>query len=200
MPPGVGIIRRNPHETMHAGFRLQPAIGIVALHQQRRGFDARLFTGGKFLQLHLEAALLGPAGIHAQQHVRPVLAFRAARARMHLDKRVRRIHLARQQRFHLHLLDLGHQRLDAGFSILDRVGVALFLAHRDQLDAVAQRLVKALDGINHLLQPLALLHQLLGFTGVVPKIGIFGAGVQIVETFDSGIPVKDASSAGRDPA
>jgi hypothetical protein len=31
--------------------------------------------------------------------------------------------------------------------------------------------------------------------GVVPEVGVLGAGVQLIEFPDGGIPVKDASSA-----
>ena len=30
MPPRRGIVGRDPHQPMNAGFRLQPAIGVVA--------------------------------------------------------------------------------------------------------------------------------------------------------------------------
>jgi hypothetical protein len=43
----------------------------------------------------------------------------------------------------------------------------------------------------------ALAHDLLGFFGPVPERGIFGERVQFVETTESVIPVKDASSAGQ---
>ena len=44
------------------------------------------------------------------------------------------------------------------------------------------------------------IHQFLGFGGIVPERGILRAHVQIVETLDCLIPVKDASSAGQRPA
>ncbi len=48
------------------------------------------------VHFRLEALLLGPAEIHAQQHLGPVLALRAAGAGMHGDNGVERIGLARE--------------------------------------------------------------------------------------------------------
>jgi len=39
----------------------------------------------------------------------------------------------------------------------------------------------------------ALAHQLLGLGLVLPEVGIFGAGVQLIEAADGVVPVKDAS-------
>ncbi len=41
MAAGVGIEGRDAHQPMHAGFALEPAIGVFALDQKRGGFDAR---------------------------------------------------------------------------------------------------------------------------------------------------------------
>jgi hypothetical protein len=57
--------------------------------------------------------------------------------------------------------------------------------------------VLALDRIG---QPGALAHQRLGALGIVPELGILGRGVQLGEAIDRLVPVKDASSAGPDPA
>ena len=60
---------------------LQPAIGVLALDQNRRRFDAGLFALALFEIIDLVAATLRPARIHAQQHLGPILALGAARAR-----------------------------------------------------------------------------------------------------------------------
>ena len=44
MPARIGIEGRNAHQAMHAGFGLQPAIGVLALDQNGRRFDAGLFA------------------------------------------------------------------------------------------------------------------------------------------------------------
>src|SRR5690606_20851363 len=76
----VAVIGRDAHQTVHARFRFQPAIGIVALDEDGGGFDARLLALVDLQHLDLEFAALGPARVHAQEHGGPVLAFRAAGA------------------------------------------------------------------------------------------------------------------------
>ena len=84
---------------MHAGLGLQPAIGVVAADLDGGGFDAGFFALGLFEIFDLEAVLLGPARVHAQQHLGPVLAFGAAGAGMNLEIGIEPVGLARQQRF-----------------------------------------------------------------------------------------------------
>jgi len=50
------------------------------------------------------------------------------------------------------------------------------------------------------LKLVALAHYGLRGVGVVPEVGVLGAGVQLGETGLGGIPVKDASSAVRPTA
>ena len=125
--PGIAVERRDPHETMHARFGLEPAIGIVALDEQRRRLDAGFFAVMHFHQFDLVALAVGPAGIHAKKNVRPVLAFRAAGAGMHFQICVVAVGLAGQ-----HGLDLAAgcfcaQDAQRVLGFLDDVGIVLFL-------------------------------------------------------------------------
>src|SRR6266404_3416935 len=83
MPVRVGIERRNPHQPMHAGLGLQPAIGVMTADLDGGRFDAGLFTLRLFQVFDLETMLFGPARIHTQQHRGPVLALGAAGAGVH---------------------------------------------------------------------------------------------------------------------
>ena len=67
---------------------------------------------GLFEILDLVAVLLGPARVHAQQHVGPVLALGAAGAGMDFEIGVDCVGLARQQRFQLAPRDLLLQLLE----------------------------------------------------------------------------------------
>jgi len=78
--PRRTVIWADTDQPVHAAFGLGIAIGVFALDQQRGRLDPRLLARLILHRLHLEAALFGPAGIHAQQHFRPVLTFGAARA------------------------------------------------------------------------------------------------------------------------
>src|SRR5690606_35228578 len=101
VPPRGAVVGRDTHEPMHAAFGLGIAIGVLALEQQRGGLDAGLLAGLIFDDLYLETALLGPALIHALEHLGPVLALGAARTGVDLDIGVVAIRLAGEQRRHL---------------------------------------------------------------------------------------------------
>src|SRR5690606_18967958 len=73
MAPRVGIVRRYPHETVHAGLRLEPAVRVLALDLQRRRLDAGLFTRALIDEVDPVASPLTPTDVHAGQHLRPVL-------------------------------------------------------------------------------------------------------------------------------
>ena len=75
-----------------------------------------------------------------------------------------------------------------------------FLRHFQKLGGVGQLVVELADRSDRGLKLLALAHQLLRGGGIVPDGGVFSPGVQLVQAAAGGIPVKDASSAGRWPA
>ncbi len=109
----VRVVGRDAHETVHAGFRLEPAVGVLALDLEGGGLDARLLAGALVDKLHLEAAPLRPTHVHARQHRGPVLALGAAGAGVDLDVGVHAVGLARQQRLDalsLHLLVEARER------------------------------------------------------------------------------------------
>src|SRR3546814_11924870 len=90
----AGSERRLAHEPMHAGLGAQPAVRIWPPHVDRRRFDAGDFTIRSFHQLDLEAAAFGPAQIHAQQHLGPVLRFGASGAGLQINISVVLVELA----------------------------------------------------------------------------------------------------------
>jgi hypothetical protein len=96
---------------VHPGLGLEPAIGVRAAHLQRGGFQPGLLALGAFHQRDLVAVLFGPARIHAQQHLRPVLRLGAAGAGVHFQEGVVGVGLAGQQALDLASLGLGGQRL-----------------------------------------------------------------------------------------
>ena len=63
---------------MHAAFAREHAVGVFALNLHGGGFDARFFAGRGIKHGGAESLLLGPAEIHAQKHLGPVLRFGAA--------------------------------------------------------------------------------------------------------------------------
>ena len=101
---------------MHAGLGAQPAVGVVAVHANRRALDTGDFAIALLDDLGAEAACIGPAQVHAQQHLRPVLRLGTARASLDVEKGAARVHLARE---HAHELELPQAFLESGRIPLD---------------------------------------------------------------------------------
>jgi hypothetical protein len=83
---------------------LSQPVGVGTDDLERRRLDAGLLARALLEELDLEAVLLGPAHVKAQQHLRPVLRFRSARPRVDLDIGIVAVGLARQQRLEPALL------------------------------------------------------------------------------------------------
>jgi hypothetical protein len=185
---------------VNARFGLQPAIGIVALDHDGRGLDAGFFAVVHFQDLDLEALAFRPARIHAQQHVRPVLALGAACPGMYFQIGVVGIGLARQHRLDLAPVRLDQHRLQRLLGVLNDLLVAFHLAEFDEIDVFLQLRLELSDAGNAVVELLALAHQLLRFLRVVPQIRVFGLVIEPVQSSYRLVPVKDASSAGLRPA
>ena len=112
--------------------RLQPSIGIVALDLERGALDAGFLAVGHVHDLDLVLPLLGPADVHAHEHVGPILALRAAGAGMDFEKRVVPVRLAGEQRLDLTARGLGLHAADRDLAFMDGGLVALGVAELDQ--------------------------------------------------------------------
>src|SRR5690606_32480071 len=95
------VIGADAHQPVNAAFRLGITIGVFAFDEQRRRLNAGLFARAVLDHFNLVAFALGPAGIHSQQHFGPVLALRAARARVDFDVGIVAVSFASEQRLHL---------------------------------------------------------------------------------------------------
>ena len=197
MPARVGIVRRYPHQPVHAALGLQPAIGVVARNLDGGGLDAGLFALRLFEIFDLEAMFFGPARVHAEQHLGPVLAFGSAGAGVDLEIGIEAVGFARQQRFQLAAGDFLLQVLQRGLGLGDDAGIVLGLAEFDHADIVLELALDLADAVERILQRGPLLHQLLRLLGIVPEIGSFGELVQFRQTRGGLFDVKDASSAAR---
>jgi hypothetical protein len=83
-----GVEGRQAHEPVDALLGRVEAVGVLAAHAEGGRLDARLLPRARLQELYVEPALLGPAHLHAQHHLRPVLGVGAAGARVDGDERV----------------------------------------------------------------------------------------------------------------
>ena len=191
------IERRDAHQPMDAGFGREQPVGVVAGHGDRRALQPGLFARLIVDDLALEAAALGPAQVHAQQHLGPVLRLGAAGAGMNGEDGVLAIVLAAE-----HLLDLaGLHFLIERLERLRELGVDRLAGLRpfDQHGQVVALLLERQHQIAILLEPAPALQDLLRFGLVLPEIGRGGARLEAGQFFVGAGGFKD-SSADRQPA
>ena len=138
MAPGVGNReRRNPHQPVHPGLALQPAIGIVAIDPDGGGLQPDRLPFAFLDQLQLVAMLFGPACVHAKQHRGPVLAFGAACPGMDFDIGVIAIGLAREHGLKPLLFGAPAERGYLFLGIGHQGGIAFGLGHLDHAGGIS---------------------------------------------------------------
>src|SRR6185312_14006555 len=93
-----GLIKwRYPDQPVYSGFGCQQPVGIFAFNSERNALQSSFLAWLILEHFSLEAALLGPFEIHAQQHLGPVLRLSAACARMNSANSVATIVIAGEQ-------------------------------------------------------------------------------------------------------
>ena len=85
------VERRDPHQPVDALLGAVEAVGVLAADAEGGRLDPGLLARAGLEQLDLEAALLGPAHLHPQHHLGPVLGVGAAGAGVDRDDRVARV-------------------------------------------------------------------------------------------------------------
>ena len=166
---GVGVKGADADQAVDAVLALEVAVGVLALDENGGGLDARFFAGFIVHQLIGVAMALGPTGIHAVEHLRPVLSLSAAGTGVEGENGVVGIVFAGQQRRQTPLADLLFQRVVALNHVGQLRGVILLLCHLAQGQGIlpfADQTVMLLDLV---LQPLDLLAYLLAALQVVPE-------------------------------
>ena len=178
---GVGVKGRYPHQTVNAVLPLQEAVGVLALDHNRSGFQTGLVALLIVHDLVGEAVTLRPAGVHAVEHLTPVLGFGAASACLKAHHGVVLVVMAGEQSFQTAGLHILCQRGKAGFQLLQHGIVVFFLRHLadgHQIVPVRQHFFIMLD----LALGLAGLdNDFLALLRVVPETGGFLHSVQTLQ-------------------
>ena len=110
---------------MDALLGVEQAVGVLARRAEGGGLDAGLLPRRRLEQLDVEAAPLGPAHHHAQDHLGPVLGVGAARAGVDGHERVAAVVAAREQALLLELLQALLHAEDLLLELARHLGVLL---------------------------------------------------------------------------
>ena len=172
--PAVRLVeRRQPDEPVHAALRLQDSVGVVALHRERRGLEPRLLPRAGLQQVGREAALVGPAQVHAQEHLGPVLRIRPAGSGVDRDERVTGVVLSREERILLQPRELLLQGCERGGDLVGHLAV-----HRQQLACVLVLLCQPLVALEAARDARVLGGDLCCLGLVVPEAGLGHAALE----------------------
>ena len=157
---------------MGAALGGEEAVGETAAHQEGGRQQSGLLSRCGFLDLELEPPPLGPARVHAQHHLGPVLGVGAARAGVDLGHRVVAVVLTGEQRTQLEhretAIEVGHVSFDLGSQRL----VALLLEKLVEGLGVGQAAFEPGGELEVLVDLPELASHVPGVVGVVPEVGL----------------------------
>ena len=182
---------------MHAVLGLEPAVSVAAFDLDSGRLDAGLLATSLLDVVDLEAVLLGPSHIHAQQHVGPILALGTAGAGVHFEIGIVGVGLTAKQRLKLAARNLRLKLAQRRFRFGDDLLVVLGLAELDHRHLIVELLLDAGKRGELIIERGALLHHAAGALRIVPESGVFGLPVQLGKPGARLVDVKDASSAAR---
>ncbi len=160
----------DPDQPVDPALGGQQPVGVLPVDHERGRLDPGFLAVVDLVQLHVEPLPLGPARVHPQEHLGPVLRLGAPRAGVHGGDRVRVVVLAGQEHGQLQLLQVPLERADRGRQLALELGVGAFLGQ--ELVGGARIVHPALQRVLSLdlgVQPRELRGDLAGAIGVVPE-------------------------------
>jgi len=140
--------------------------------------------------------LLGPTRVHAQQHLRPILALGSSGPGVDLKEAIIGVRFPGQQCLRFPTPGFGPQRRNRRFSLRDDRGIILGIAELEQGEMVVELLLDVGNRGETVLERGALLHQALRAVLIVPEVRILRLPVEVGQARLRAIEVKDASGAG----
>ena len=160
---------------MHAGLALQVAVGVVALDVQRGAADAGFVVAQLVDDLGLVAVTLGPAAVHAQEHLGPVASLGAAGAGLDPEVGVAGVLRPAQHRLQLEVVEPS-SRACASSAVQLGLEAGILLGQLGQGLEVADGGFQLLERLEQAVERLELLDDLLGFFRIVPEVGLRPSG------------------------
>ena len=169
MAARLRVKRRDAHEAMDALLRLEEAVGIMALDEERCALDAGLIARQQVSRLDREAVALGPAAVHAQQHLRPVLRLCSARTGVQRQDGIVGIVRAGEQHLKLQSLEAFSNRCELRLDVIFHALILLFHAHLPECLSILELADEVLVLVDADLDVIEFLVDLLGLLCIVPE-------------------------------
>src|ERR1700681_431716 len=162
------VERRDAHEPVHAALALEHAVRVLAADDECDRAQTGFVPGRFFHDVRFVAVVLGPAQVHAPEHLRPVGRVGAARARADRHDRAVRVIRAVEVRCHLQFVERldGARERRFGF----RLSAGFVAEHVEDLGSVGQRSVDRIDGIEVRAQVGDPLHDAACPLGIAPEV------------------------------
>ncbi len=181
-PLPLGVVRGDPHESMHPILAFEIAVGAIPLNLHCHCLYPRLITRLIVAHRHLITIRLRPAHIHSHQHFRPILTLRSSCTGVYLQHTIHRIRLIAE-----HILQLNP------FEILENgvIGLIDLLFGGLPLLSKIEEHLEIFDTLSNGATPLNPgtelphpLHHLLRLALLLPEGGVLRPHLQLLE-FDS---------------
>jgi len=159
--------------------------------------DAGLLTLLDVEELDAEAVALAPALVHAEEHLRPVLAVDAASAGVDRHERGRLVVRPGEHALEFEGSDPLVEVLERLPGVAEGALVALVAGELVEHLRVVERALRAVQLIDDLLEGRLLAEHRLRLVTVVPEARVASLGVELLELLALHFVVKDASAARR---
>src|SRR5579875_431613 len=101
-----GIERRKAYQSMRANLRAEVAVGVAPANLDGNALYPRFLTLVVLINLGTEFVAFGPAQVHTQQHLGPILRIYTTAARVNTHDRVACIVFTVEHERELQLLDI----------------------------------------------------------------------------------------------
>ncbi len=164
---------------------MDPALGFEVAVAERRVhlhsgvLDSCLFTRLEVEDLGWKSLPLQIAGVHAEEHLSPILRLGPTGARVDGHDRAVGVTLLRKEALQLERLDFGEKLLRLALKLVGEGFVRLLLDERDQALGVLDLTLQLTVGLIDPTQRFELGNHLLGGLGVVPKVGLRHLGLEL---------------------
>ena len=177
------VERRNADQAVHAFFRFQIPVSVFAFNRKGCALNARFVAGLHIHDVDAIAVAFGPAHVHADEHLRPVLGFGAAGAGMEGDDGVARIVFIGKKQEDFPLFYVFHQFLILLFNFAGQIGIAFFHGQLQVIAGILHPLHQLFMAFDFGFQLRRFLRNGLGLFRVVPKVRIAHLHIQIHNSF-----------------